>query len=273
MENGVRYVKSNFLRGLELDQFAPINPAAREWLDTVANVRMHGATHKRPVDLFKIERPELLPMPAAPYDVGVNRTISANAQFRVTLDTNRYSVPSEYASRRLTMRVYPQRLVIYHDHKLIAEHPRRYDRHQDYLDPDHQRALLQQRRKAREQQLLRHLLRLSPRAEEYYRQLEVRRLSPAVHIRKIVALSEIYGDEAVGRAIEDALEYQAFSSEYIANILEQRARRLPEPGALHLTRREDLLDLELPDPDLSIYDAEELNTEEDQDHDQEEPNP
>ena len=77
----------------------------------------------------------------------------------------------------------------------------------------------------------------------------------------------------MGRAIEDALEYQAFSSEYIANILEQRARRLPEPGALHLTRREDLLDLELPDPDLSIYDAEELNTEEDQDHDQEEPNP
>jgi len=272
VENGVRYVKSNFLRGLELDQFAPINPATREWLDTVANVRMHGATHKRPVDLFKIERPQLLPMPAAPYDVGVNRTITANAQFRVTLDTNRYSVPSEYASRRLTMRVYPQRLVIYHDHKLIAEHPRRYDRHQDYLNADHQRELLQQRRRAREQQLLRHLLRLSPRAEEYYRQLEARRLSPAVHIRKIVALSEIYGDEAVGRAIEDALEYQAFSSEYIANILEQRARRLPEPGALHLTRREDLLDLELPDPDLSIYDSEEIKTEEDEDHDEEDSN-
>ena len=84
--------------------------------------------------------------------------------------------------------------------------------------------------------------------------LKSRRLNSAVHIRKIIALSEIYGDDAVGRAIEDAIEYQAFSSEYIANILEQRARSLPEPGALHLTRREDLLDLELPDPDLSIYD-------------------
>ena len=169
------------------------------------------------------------------------------------------------------MRVYPERLAIYHEHKLIAEHPRRYDRHQDYLNPDHQRQLLQQRRKAWAQQLLRRLLRLSPQAEEYYRQLETRRLSPAVHIRRIVALSEIYGDEAVGRAIEDALEYQAFSSEYIANILEQRARKLPEPGALHLTRREDLLDLELPEPDMSIYDTDELNTEEDPDHDQEKP--
>ena len=270
VENGVRYVKTNFLRGLGLDTFEPINPAARVWLDTIANVRIHGATHKRPIDLFKIERPALLSLPAAPYDIGINRTITANAQFRVTLDTNRYSVPSEYASRRLNLRVYPERLVVYHDQKLIAEHTRRYDRHQDYLNPDHQRELLQQRRRAREQQLLRHLLRLSSRAEDYYRQLEARRLNPTVHIRKIVALCEIYGDEPVGRAIEDALEYQAFSSEYIANILEQRARQLPEPGALHLTRREDLLELELPEPDLSIYDQDE--TQEDTYDEQEEHN-
>jgi len=269
VENGVRYVKSNFLRGLGIDQFAPINPAAKTWLDTVANVRVHRLTKKPPVELFNLERPSLLPLPAAPYDVGVNRPVTASSQFRVTLDTNRYSVPSEYASRRLTMRVYPQRLVIYHNHKLIAEHPRRYDRNQDYLNPDHQRKLLQQRRRAREQQLLMNLLRLSPRAEEYYRQLEARRLNPGVHIRKIVALSEIYGEEAVGRAIEDALEYQAFSSEYIANILEQRARRLPEPAALHLTRREDLLELELPNPDLSIYNSE-LDTQENSNHDEEE---
>jgi hypothetical protein len=28
---------------------------------------------------------------------------------------------------------------------------------------------------------------------------------------------------------------------------------VPEPGALHLTRRQDLLDLEVEKPDLSIY--------------------
>jgi hypothetical protein len=35
---------------------------------------------------------------------------------------------------------------------------------------------------------------------------------------------------------------QAFSSEYITNILEQRQRLLPEPSPLLLTRRQDLLD-------------------------------
>ena len=78
-------------------------------------------------------------------------------------------------------------------------------------------------------------------------------MNPQHHVRKIVALSEIYPPEAVARAMEDAFVFQAFSCEYIANLLEQRSRCLPEPGALHLTRSEDLLDIKLEQPDLSIY--------------------
>ena len=32
-----------------------------------------------------------------------------------------------------------------------------------------------------------------------------------------------------------------------------RARETPEPGALHLTRRQDFLDIEIPAPELSLY--------------------
>src|ERR1700704_1135390 len=56
VENGVGYVKKNFLNGLELQDFSAINPAARLWLDTVANVRVHGETHQRPCDCFKEEQ-------------------------------------------------------------------------------------------------------------------------------------------------------------------------------------------------------------------------
>ena len=55
--------------------------------------------------------------------------------------------------------------------------------------------------------------------------------------------------------MEDAFIYEAFSSEYIANLLEQRARFTPEASALHLTRSEDLLEVSLEPPDLSIYHA------------------
>jgi hypothetical protein len=53
--------------------------------------------------------------------------------------------------------------------------------------------------------------------------------------------------------LADALEYGAFAADYIANLLEQRARFTPQESPLHLTRREDLLDLELQPPDLSLY--------------------
>ena len=253
VESGVGYVKKNLLNGLEISDFSHLNPAARIWLETIANVRIHGETHKRPVDMFVEEQPRLQPGPVHPYDIGTVLTVHASSRFRVSHDANRYSVPAEYASTILTLKVYPDRLCIYHREKLIARHPRCYDRYQDKENPDHPKALLAQRRNAREQKLLGRFLTLSPKAEAYYQALEQRRLNPQHHLQKIVALSEIYGPEAVARAMEDAFVFQAFSCEYIANLLESRKRLLPEPGALHLTRRQDLLDLELPEPDLSLY--------------------
>lgn len=109
--------------------------------------------------------------------------------------------------------------------------------------------------KAREQKLFLRFLALCPKAPDYYQQLEQRRLNPKHHVQKIVALSELYGADAVARALEDAFTYQAFSCEYIANLLQQRQHPPEEPAALHLTRQQDLLELELPAPDLSLYDT------------------
>jgi transposase len=253
VENAVGYVKKNFLAGLELSDFRLVNPAARQWLDGVANIRVHGSTRRQPVELFGIEKPQLKPLPSQPYDVGVIRPARANSQFRVTVDTNTYSVPAEYAGAALTLKLYPEVLCFYQQDKLIARHVRCYDRYQDFENPDHPRALLAQRRRARDQRLMVRLLSLTPKAEPFYLGLQERRLNVLHHVRKIVALSEIYGTDKTARAIQDALEFQAFSCEYIANLLEQRQRLLPEPGALHLTRRADLLELDLPEPNLNLY--------------------
>jgi transposase len=270
VENAVGYTKKNFLGGLDIPEFSAVNPAARAWLDTVANVRVHGATRTPPVEMFKEERPAMRPLPEMPYDVSVTRQARATNRFRVIVDTNRYSVPAEYAGQRLSLKAYPERICIYRHEKLIAQHPRSYDRNRDFEHPDHPRALLAQRHAAREQRLLMRFLTLSPKSEAYYQQLQQRRMNPRHHLRQIVALSDIYGPEKLARAIEDAFVFQAFSCEYIANILEQRERILPEPGALHLTRRQDLLDLELPEPDLSIYDPQTNEQQGECDHEHEE---
>jgi hypothetical protein len=253
VENAVGYVKKNFLAGLDIPDFSAIHPAATCWLETVANVRIHGQTHKKPEELFDKERPCLSFLPPNPFDIATVSQVRASPQFRITVDANRYSVPAEYAGAALTLKSYPDRVCIYHEENLVARHPRCYDRHQDIEDPDHPKQLMAQRKKARDQKIFMRFLALSPKADLYYQKLEQRRMNPRHHVFKIVALSEIYGQEAVSRAMDDAFTYQAFSCEYIANLLEQRTRHLPEPGALHLTRREDLLDIKVEQPDMSIY--------------------
>ena len=253
VENAVGYIKKNFLAGLDPGEFKVINPAARHWLDTVANVRIHGETRKRPADMLAKEAEALRPLPPLAHDTATVHQVRASKQFRVTLDTNRYSVPAQYAGMRLTMKACSDRVCIYHENIMIARHARSYDRHQDIEDPDHPKALLQQKRKARDQKLIMRFLTLAPCAESYYQGLKDRRLNLMHHIRKIVALSEIYPKDHVARAMEDACTFKAFSSEYVANLLEQRNRKIPEAGALHLTRNEDLLEISLSRPDLDEY--------------------
>jgi len=254
VENGVGYVKKNFLAGLQLVDFPALQAAATLWVDTQANVRVHASTHQRPIDMFEQERSALKALNPNGFDLARVITVRANKQFRVALDTNHYSVPARYAGQRLLLKASDDRVCVYAENLLVARHVRSMDRHQDIEDPQHPQALLEQRKSAREQRLLTRFLAISPRAQAYREGLEAKRVDARVHLRKIVALLEMYGQEALARSLDDGLELQAFSAEYIAHMLAARRRTGPEPGALQLTRGCDLLELELPAPDLSIYD-------------------
>lgn len=254
VENGVGYVKKNFLNGLEIPSFAALNPAAAHWRDTVANVRLHGETDQKPLALFEKEKPLLKALSVLPYDCAIIQPAQASRCCHITFQSNRYSVPYLYASQRLTLKILPSQILLFHHEKLVATHVRSYQRGQRISNPDHIKELQTQRKQARDQTLLLAFLSLCPETETYGRKLQEKRLNAPHHVQKIVALSEIYGPDKVARAIQDALRFEAIGCEYIANILAQREHPAAAPGALHLTRRQDLLDLELPVPDLSAYD-------------------
>jgi transposase len=262
VERSVGYIKHNLLDGQELAGLPALELEGRRWLDEVANQRVHRDTRRKPAEAFVAEeKPALLPLPIRSFDSSVTLPVRASRQFRAEYDGNRYSVPSEYAGQLLTLKAYADRLLFYHRaadsgaHNLVAEHLRSYDRGRDVSNPEHERALLVERRRARSQQVYRRFLLLTPQADAFYAQLRERRLNPLVHLRKIVALVDVYGPAPVAQAIEDALHFQAFSSEYILHILQQRGRQQPPPGPLHLPHKQELLELELPEPDCSLYDT------------------
>ena len=255
VENAVGYVKSSFLAGREPSALPAMAPAVVDWLETVANVRKHGTTGKRPLDLFVgNEKAAMLPLPPRGHPCAVVQQVVANNRFRVRVDTNRYSVPATFASQRLTLERCADRIAVYaKDRTLIADHRRCYNRGQDILDPDHERPLLLRTQHTRDRRLLERFLTLGSAAEPYLAGLREKRPDWKSHLRRINALAEIHDRNEVARLLADALEHRAFSSEYVLNILEARQRAAPQPGPLHVTRRQDLLELDLPEPDLDIY--------------------
>lgn len=253
VENGVGYVKKNFLSGLRIDQFRHLAPQARRWLDEIANRRTHRQTGKSPFDLWEKEKPHLLALPLNSCEIAVPQRLRASSTFRIAIDGNRYSVPAQFASRHLDVWLYPDRVLVRHEGDIIAEHVREYGRGLDLENPDHPRALLAERRRAQVQKDLQSFLQLGEHSEVFYRQMQKRCLNAGMHVKKILALAQVYSRQKVAEAISDGHHFSAYSSDYIANILEQRSRLGNPAGPLHLTRPSDLLDLESPVADMSIY--------------------
>lgn len=147
-----------------------------------------------------------------------------------------------------------RQLRVYYQGSQVAQHRRDYGRHGDFENPDHPKALLAARHKARAHKAQQSFFQLGLHAEAFYLGLQERRLNAPTHLRKILALEGTYTRQQITEALSDAHQIHAYSSEYIINMLGQREHPKAEPSPLHLTRLGDQLDIETPRADLSIYD-------------------
>jgi transposase len=256
VENAVGYIKKAFVAGRELKHVPALAEALKNWLANGANIRVHGTTGKIPADVFaEEERPVLQPLPAYPYDCCVLRTCQSDSQFRVTIDTNRYSVPASYASRRLQLHLYDNRVKIYDGETQLAEHLRSYARKKDILFPAHQNALLEKQSGAAKQRQVAQFYSLCGEAEHYFSELKERRVDYWRHIREILALAQTCGKQVVARALRDTAEHGSYSSEYVAHLIKMRSQNKTYQSPLHVPRNADLLEIKTPEADLSIYGA------------------
>ena len=67
VERPVSYIRGNFFYARSFASDDDLNARALHWLDTVANVRIHGTLKERPADRFRRERPHLMALAPWPY--------------------------------------------------------------------------------------------------------------------------------------------------------------------------------------------------------------
>jgi hypothetical protein len=130
VESAVRYVKSNFFKGRAGANVDDVGIQLTRWLDEIANVRMHGTTRRRPIDMLaEAERAALQPLPPRSYELVLWHQATVHTDCHVAFDGRLYSVP--WTLRRpdrpvtVWIRATPTRVTIYADNERVAEHDRR----------------------------------------------------------------------------------------------------------------------------------------------------
>jgi transposase len=121
VERMVDYVKDNFLLGRTFADLDDLNGQGRAWLDQTANVRVHGTTRQRPVDLLAQEG--LTPLGSVSeyrFLDPVRRTVSFEAM--VHYQGSRYSVPPAYAGQSVEVAACGGQIIIRTADTVIAEH-------------------------------------------------------------------------------------------------------------------------------------------------------
>lgn len=257
VENAVKYLRGAFLAGREIQDLDRLNAEVRRWLAEVANVRLHRATGRRPVDRLEEERGLLFPLPVRAYDTRVLRTVKASPLCRVTFETNAYSVPPEQAGAVLVLKASEDEVLLFAGEREVARHRRARGRGEDVVDPLHVRALVWKKHCGERGAVVQRFLALCPQAKEYLAGLVRCEIHLYHHLRRLLLLRERYGREEMARALVHALSHRAFGADYVERILEQerrRRRQAPPTSLPSLESAPDLRDVTLPEIDLGLYD-------------------
>jgi len=150
VEAGVKYVKSNFLKRIEHNDFYQLQLDLLDWTNNVCNTRLHGTTRKVPVEIFNnLEKKSLKNLPLARYEVYKIEHRKVNNYGHISHKNNYYSVPYNYIGKILIIKTTQTLLRVYDDTSQIALHPissleGEFITKEEHLPPEKQKRTLQQ---------------------------------------------------------------------------------------------------------------------------------
>lgn len=138
VESGVKYVKHNFIPGRVFRDLDDFNEQLRCWQQEVADVRLHGTTHQRPIDRFAEEASALVLTAGCGSfrDALVRERVVAD-DWLIAIDANRYSVPCRLIGKTVQVVRAGGVWQIRYRNELVAEHAVLAGRHQLSVNPEH----------------------------------------------------------------------------------------------------------------------------------------
>lgn len=146
VEAGVKYVKQNGFYGETFADWSELETYLSDWLDTLANQRLHGSTGQQPAIHYRNEEQTKMRSYLTPSCVskGINQTVvtrKADKTGLIAWQGNKYSVPMAYQKAPVAVTVDDGQLLIgdLATGEKIAEHTLRLEKGQIIKNTDHYR--------------------------------------------------------------------------------------------------------------------------------------
>lgn len=188
-------------------------------------------------EAFRVEARALRQPPFEDFDASERTTPRVDQKALVTIRQNRYSVPVSLVGRRVQAQIGAREIVVWHEHRPLARHPRLYGRYQTSAWLDHYLELLRVKPGA-----LKGSLPLRQERErgawpgyfdELWQGIEGRygASEAARQMVDVLLLVREHGPERVELAVKGALAAGALDGRAVALLCRRRERSTPEPLA------------------------------------------
>jgi len=220
VESLVKWVKGNFLAGRSFADDADLASQNDGWLE-MANNRPNAATGEAPNARLKDETAKGSPLPPTAHDYGFPVSGKVNGESVVHVAGNTYSVPMGNCGAPVTVRMHRERVLIWRDTTLLANHGRAPDgAHQRIILPEHFAPLFPKKRRAQTMLQREVLLRLGDSAVAYVSELSRRRRERlGEEVAALYALYEQYGQQPLLQAMAQAHEAAVYGADYLRLLL------------------------------------------------------
>ena len=220
VESLVKWVKAGFGPDRSVWDDADLAGQAAAWV-AAANSRPNSATDTPPLVRLPEEAAKGGGLPATASDYGFRWSAAVSRESMVPAEGNRYSVPIANVGAPVTVRLHRERVRIWRDQELLADHERAPDgAHRRVVDVAHFAPLFAKKRRGQAMLYRQALLDLGEPAASYVSELSRRRRERlAEEMRSVYALLEQHGRADLLAAMALAGETHIYGADYLQALL------------------------------------------------------
>lgn len=135
VERSVEYLRRKIFS--KRDEFSSVEEARQYFKRELKKLNARPRKDaKSAYEILEEERGYLSPLPPR-YDTARIVEVRADKYACISVDANHYSVPDDLVGKFVFIKIYPDRIIGYHDEKKIASHKRRYGRKEWSININH----------------------------------------------------------------------------------------------------------------------------------------